>query len=167
MPGRLELDEVADLVTALRLLTGPIDLVIALSCAHTLDTLGRAELELLLFFLTHDGVDAADVRVGRESGNEFLPLNPAETTTPPEDRNSGSSPRTIAGYGNSCDARQTQVLPAMTTGAIWLRSPSSGKASSAIMPMIPIGSATVKLKNGPATGLVLPSTCSYLSDHPA
>ena len=33
--------------------------------------------------------------------------------------------------------------------------------------MIPIGSVTVKLKYGPATGFVLPTTCSYLSAQPA
>ena len=96
-------------------------------------------------------------------------LNPVRifTTPPGRSETASSSPSTIAGYGKDCDARQTQVLPAMITGAIWLNNPSSGNLSSAMIPMIPIGSATVKLKNGPATGFVLPSTCSYLSDQPA
>src|SRR2546423_3181863 len=72
MPSGLELDEVADLVPALRLLTGPVDLVVALPRAHPLDALGRAKLELLLLLLIDDGAHAANVRVSRKSKNQLL-----------------------------------------------------------------------------------------------
>ena len=46
-------------------------------------------------------------------------------------------------------------------------SPASGGSSGASTPTTPVGSGTVKLKYGPATGLEPPSTCGSLSAQPA
>ena len=46
-------------------------------------------------------------------------------------------------------------------------SASNGASSGARRPTMPMGSVTVKLKCGEATGFTLPSTCSYLSAQPA
>ena len=46
-------------------------------------------------------------------------------------------------------------------------SPSSGGSSGARTPTTPVGSGTVKLKYGPATGFAEPSTCASLSAQPA
>ena len=45
--------------------------------------------------------------------------------------------------------------------------PSSAGSSGASTATTPVGSGTVKLKYGPATGFELPSTCASLSAHPA
>ena len=46
-------------------------------------------------------------------------------------------------------------------------SPSNGGSSGAMTATTPVGSGTVKLKYGPATGFDEPSTCASLSAHPA
>src|ERR1700680_4422956 len=73
MPRRLEFDEIADLVDALRLLTSPITLVVAFPRAYPLDALRGAKLELLLLVLAHDGVNPANVGVRREGRHQLLP----------------------------------------------------------------------------------------------
>ena len=48
-----------------------------------------------------------------------------------------------------------------------MTSPSSGGSSGASTATTPVGSGTVKLKYGPATGFEPPSTCGSLSAQPA
>src|SRR2546430_6234928 len=73
MPGRLELDEVANLVHALRLRFHPVETVIALPSADPLDALRRSKLQLLLLLGVHYCAQPADMGVRRESRNELLP----------------------------------------------------------------------------------------------
>src|SRR5690348_17252852 len=71
VPGCLEFDEVANLVSALHLRIKPVD-VVTLAGPDALDAFRRTELQLLLFFLIDDGVDATNVRVRRERRHELL-----------------------------------------------------------------------------------------------
>ena len=59
------------------------------------------------------------------------------------------------------------MLPVTITGASTLTSPRSEDACGASTPTTPVGSGTLKLKNGPATGLEEPATWATLSDQPA
>ncbi|MEY4878047.1 MAG: hypothetical protein RIR72_462 [Actinomycetota bacterium] len=77
------------------------------------------------------------------------------------------SARVIADSGRFWLASNTAQLPAANTGASPKTTPSSEDFSSATTPTTPSGSATVKLKKGPATGLVLPAIVEILSLHPA
>src|SRR5919202_5457265 len=78
-----------------------------------------------------------------------------------------ASASSIAASGRVSDATTTALLPPARTGASRVTIPSSGGSSGARTPTTPVGSGTVKLKYGPATGLADPSTCASLSAHPA
>src|SRR5262249_53331013 len=95
--------------------------------------------------------------------------NPVSTlTTPPGTSEVAStSASSIAASGRDSDAMRTVALPPTSTGANRDTSPSRGGSSGASTPTTPVGSGTVKLKYGPATGFAEPSTCASLSAHPA
>src|SRR5438874_2178310 len=78
-----------------------------------------------------------------------------------------TSARVTAGSGTVSLATTTAVLPVAITGASTLTSPSSPGAAGAATATTPVGSGTLKLKYGPATGLLAPATCATLSVHPA
>src|SRR5918999_2897600 len=73
----------------------------------------------------------------------------------------------IATKGHRWEAISTTTLPAHNAGARRPTSPASAGSSGATTPDTPIGSGTVRLKYGPATGLSPPVTCEILSVHPA
>ncbi len=52
-------------------------------------------------------------------------------------------------------------------GATTLTRPSSDDSCGASTAITPVGSGVLRLKNGPATGLALPTTWVSLSAHPA
>ena len=89
-------------------------------------------------------------------------------TTPPAGR-SWPAPRPASGAGSGCDsdASTTTVLPPHSAGATRRTRPASAGSSGATMPTTPVGSGIVKLKYGPATGLMLPATWASLSVQPA
>ena len=72
-----------------------------------------------------------------------------------------------AASGAASDATTTALLPPTIAGAIRETSPSSAGVSGARIATTPVGSGTVKLKYGPATGFEPPSTCGSLSAQPA
>ncbi len=78
-----------------------------------------------------------------------------------------TSARVTAGRGRVSLAITTAVFPVKSTGASTLTSPRSDEACGATTPTTPVGSGTLKLKNGPATGLEDPATWATLSDQPA
>src|SRR5436309_9353629 len=78
-----------------------------------------------------------------------------------------TSASSIAASGRDSDATTTAALPPTSTGASRETSPSSGGSSGTSTPTTPVGSGTVKLKYGPATGFADPSTCASLSAQPA
>src|SRR5881398_175172 len=89
-------------------------------------------------------------------------------TAPPGTSDVASaSASSIAASGCDSDASTTATLPPTSTGASRETSPSSGGSSGATTPTTPVGSGTVKLKYGPATGFDAPSTCATLSAKPA
>ena len=65
------------------------------------------------------------------------------------------------------EAIATMAFPPTAAGASRETTPSSGDSSGASNPTTPVGSGTVKLKYGPATGFDVPSTCASLSAQPA
>jgi hypothetical protein len=73
----------------------------------------------------------------------------------------------MAGSGRSSELTTTAVLPAASTGATTLTSPSSELRCGARTATTPVGSGTENPKYGPATGLLLPRTPASLSVHPA
>src|SRR5262252_2926632 len=64
-------------------------------------------------------------------------------------------------------ATTTAVLPVAITGASTLTRPSRPEAAGASTATTPVGSGTLKLKYGPATGLAAPVTWATLSGQPA
>ena len=89
-------------------------------------------------------------------------------TTPPGTSDVAStSPSSIAARGCASDATTTATLPPASTGASRETSPSSAGSPGATIPTTPVGSGTVKLKYGPATGFAPPSTWLSLSVQPA
>src|SRR5437764_2887406 len=78
-----------------------------------------------------------------------------------------TSASSIAASGRDSDATTTAPFPPTKTGASRETSPSSGGSSGTRTPTTPVGSGTVKLKYGPATGFAEPSTCASLSAQPA
>src|ERR671928_320720 len=78
-----------------------------------------------------------------------------------------TSASSIAARGRVSDASATTALPPTIAGAIRDTRPSSGGSSGASVATTPVGSGTVKLKYGPATGFDAPSTCASLSAKPA
>src|SRR5215212_2592036 len=73
----------------------------------------------------------------------------------------------IAASGWVSDATATTALPPVSGGSRRDTSPSRDGSSGAITATTPVGSGTVKLKYGPATGFEPPSTCASLSVQPA
>ena len=78
-----------------------------------------------------------------------------------------TSANVTAGRGRSYDETTTTVLPVTAAGATTLIRPSSDDSWGARTATTPVGSGVERLKNGPATGLALPTTWVILSAHPA
>src|SRR4051794_25194370 len=89
------------------------------------------------------------------------------TTPPGTSEVASTSPSSTAASGRVSDAQTIAVLPPTSTGASREVRPSSGGPSGASTATTPVGSGNVKLKYGPATGFVPPSTCGSLSAQPA
>src|SRR5437868_2985015 len=89
------------------------------------------------------------------------------TTPPGRSLVASTSASSTAASGCVSDATATTALPPTTAGAIRETSPSSAGSSGASVATTPVGSGTVKLKYGPATGFEDPSTCASLSVQPA
>src|SRR5215469_3488874 len=89
------------------------------------------------------------------------------TTPPGTSEVLSTSDSVIAGSGRSWLATTTTVFPVAITGAVTLLSPSRLDSAGAMTATTPVGSGTLKLKYGPATGLAPPATCATLSGHPA
>src|SRR6202162_6557018 len=96
-------------------------------------------------------------------------LKPVRMLTTPPGRSevASASASSTAASGFDSEATATTVLPATIAGAMGETSPASAGASGASTPTTPVGSGTVKLKYGPATGFEEPSTCAILSAQPA
>src|SRR6202167_6578331 len=77
------------------------------------------------------------------------------------------SPSRTAGVGRFSLARATTVLPTHSGASTASTNPSSEDSCTQTTPTTPLGTGIEKLKNGPATGLVPPSTWAILSVHPA
>src|SRR5579864_8585047 len=78
-----------------------------------------------------------------------------------------ASASSIAASGRVSEATATTTLPPTSGGRTRVTSPSSGGSSGASTATTPVGSGTVKLKYGPATGFEPPSTWASLSVQPA
>ena len=78
-----------------------------------------------------------------------------------------ASASSMAASGCDSDAIATTALPPTSAGASRETRPTSAGDSGAITATTPVGSGIVKLKYGPATGFVPPSTCDSLSANPA
>ncbi len=89
------------------------------------------------------------------------------TTPPGRSLVASTSARFTAGSGREYDDTTTAVLPLTITGAITETRPRSEDSSGARTATTPVGSGVERLKNGPATGLALPTTWASLSAHPA
>ena len=89
------------------------------------------------------------------------------TTPPGTSAVAIASEKVMAGTGHRSEASTTAVFPDTITGANRDTRPSRAGSSGAITPTTPVGSAVEILKNGPATGFRFPTTCWYLSAHPA
>src|SRR5688500_3862696 len=89
------------------------------------------------------------------------------TTPPGTSEVAIDSASSIAASGCGSDATTTAAFPPTTTGASRETRPASAGSSGARIATTPVGSGTVKLKYGPATGLEEPSTCASLSAQPA
>src|SRR5258706_4354579 len=103
------------------------------------------------------------------SGTDSSSVKPVRTfTTPPGTSDvDNTSPNVTAGRGAFSDATTTHVLPLTITGATTLTSPRSDDVCGANTATTPMGSGTLKLKYGPATGVDAPSIMVSLSLHPA
>src|SRR5437016_9071811 len=89
-------------------------------------------------------------------------------TTPPGRSDVAiASASSTAASGWASDATATTAFPPTTGGISLVTSASSGGSSGTSTATTPVGSGTVKLKYGPATGFAPPSTCESLSAHPA
>src|SRR5205085_5846836 len=73
MPGCLELDEVANLIDALRLRAHPMNAIMRFASPDPFDALRRSKLQLLLLLGVHYCAEPADMGVRRECRNELLP----------------------------------------------------------------------------------------------
>src|SRR5437764_9448762 len=78
-----------------------------------------------------------------------------------------ASASSIAASGCVSDATATTAFPPTSGGSRRVTSPSSAGSSGQRTATTPVGSGTVKLKYGPATGFDEPSTCASLSAQPA
>ncbi len=94
---------------------------------------------------------------------------PVSTFTTPAGTSevASTSASVIAGSGRRSLATTTAVLPVAMTGASTLTSPSRLDSAGATTATTPVGSGTLKLKYGPATGFAAPATWATLSGHPA
>src|SRR6476619_1017210 len=89
-------------------------------------------------------------------------------TTPPGTSDvARTSEKVTAGSGRSYDDTTTTVLPVTIAGATTLTRPSRLDVWGASTATTPVGSGVEMLKNGPATGLALPTTWVILSAQPA
>ena len=89
------------------------------------------------------------------------------TTPPGTSAVASTSASSTAASGCSSEATTTTALPPTIAGATRETSPASAGSGGARIPTTPVGSGTVKLKYGPATGFDEPSTCASLSAQPA
>src|SRR5215207_5441864 len=89
------------------------------------------------------------------------------TTPPGTSEVASTSPSSTAASGRVSDATATAVLPETSTGSRRVTSPARGGSSGASTATTPVGSGTVKLKYGPATGFEEPTTWATLSAKPA
>src|ERR671938_208076 len=89
------------------------------------------------------------------------------TTPPGTSEVAIASASSTAASGRVSDATATTAFPPTSGGITRETSPSSGGSSGASTATTPVGSGTVKLKYGPATGFAEPSTCASLSVQPA
>ena len=89
------------------------------------------------------------------------------TTPPGRSEVASTSASVIAARGRCSLATTTAVLPVAITGATTLTSPSRLDSAGATTATTPVGSGTLKLKYGPATGFAAPATCATLSGQPA
>src|SRR5947209_9379079 len=89
------------------------------------------------------------------------------TTPPGRSLVATASASSIAASGRCSDATATTALPPTSGGSRRVTRPSSGGSSGASTATTPVGSGTVKLKYGPATGFAPPRTCGSLSAQPA
>src|SRR5690242_19155078 len=88
------------------------------------------------------------------------------TTPPGRSEVAMHSDSVTAGTGYFSLAITTTVLPVTIAGAMTETRPSSGPLGATVA-TTPVGSGVDRLKNGPDTGLPLPSTWTYLSAQPA
>src|SRR5665213_57157 len=77
------------------------------------------------------------------------------------------SPNNTPGVGRRSLARATTVLPTHSGAKTASTNPSRDESCAHTTPTTPLGTGIEKLKNGPATGLVAPSTWAILSVQPA
>ena len=89
------------------------------------------------------------------------------TTPPGTSLVASTSASDTAGSGDDSLAITTAVLPLTIAGASRETRPSSDCSPGATIPTTPVGSGSVKLKYGPATGFVPPDTWAILSAQPA
>src|SRR5579884_3833073 len=105
-----------------------------------------------------------DARTGASSAGSPV----RRLTTPPgTSLVASASASSIAASGRVSDATATTAFPPTSGGRSRVTSPSNGGSSGASTATTPVGSGTVKLKYGPATGFEPPSTCGSLSAQPA
>ncbi len=97
------------------------------------------------------------------------PPPPVSTlTTPPGTSDVASTSASVtAGSGCASLATTTAVFPVAITGARTLTRPSRLGLAGATTATTPVGSGTLKLKYGPATGFAAPATWATLSGQPA
>src|SRR6266571_7695185 len=95
--------------------------------------------------------------------------NPVSTfTTPPGTSDVASTSASVTDdSGCASLATTTAVFPVAMTGASTLTRPSRLGLAGATTATTPVGSGTLKLKYGPATGFAAPATCATLSGQPA
>src|ERR671936_487041 len=89
------------------------------------------------------------------------------TAPPGTSEVASASASSIAASGRVSDATATTALPPTSGGTRRVTRPSSAGSSGASTPTTPVGSGTVKLKYGPATGFEPPITWASLSLQPA
>src|SRR5438067_3064174 len=89
------------------------------------------------------------------------------TTPPGTSEVAIASASSIAASGCVSEATAMTAFPPVSAGTTRETRPSSGGSSGARTATTPVGSGTVKLKYGPATGFDEPSTCASLSAQPA
>src|SRR5216683_4152071 len=96
-------------------------------------------------------------------------VRPVSTLTTPAGTSDVASTSDMMTAGSDPDplATTTAVLPVAITGASTLTRPSRPASAGATTATTPVGSGTLKLKYGPATGFADPATWATLSGQPA